>query len=127
MSEAPRDAAGRFRAAAPERSAIQRREFALIAQKNPDLTKLAPAQKEAIAAFLGIRADDLDAAHAFAWQNQPQAQAPPADSMSAIDRRALHLGNFPAPPYRGTGPTDAELAKMSAIDRRALQLRLRQR
>jgi hypothetical protein len=126
VSEAPRDATGRF---VPARSAIQRREFALIAQKNPDLTKMAPAEREAVARFLGIPVSGLDSAHAYATQNPPQPQpgSGPTDSMSAIDRRALHLGNFPAPPYRGTGPAADELAKMSAIDRRTLHLSLRQR
>jgi hypothetical protein len=127
VSDAPRDAVtGRF---VPARSAIQRREFALIAQKHPNPSTLAPAEREAVAAFLGIKADDLAAAHAYARQTapQPQSGSGPTDSMSAIDRRALHLGNYPAPPYRGTAAAADELAGMSAIDRRALQLRLRQR
>jgi hypothetical protein len=104
LSEPPRDAAGRF---VPARSAIQRREFALIAQKNPDLSKMAPAEREAVAAFLGIKADDLQAAHAFAWRN------PPADHRLTRAQPAALAAD--------------ELAKMSPIDRRALQLRLRQR
>jgi hypothetical protein len=111
VTEAPRDAAtGRFLPAAPERSALARREYALVVQKHPNPSTLAPDERAAIAAFLGLQPSELEAAHAAAWQNPPQTS------------REFR----PAPP-QPVGPTTEELGKLSPVDRRTLQLGLRQR
>jgi hypothetical protein len=78
-------------------SAIQRREFALFARSNPDLSKLTTEQRRWVAGVVGVHPSELESAQAIAWQSgrpltpHPGPSPGPTEGMSSIDRRELQL------------------------------------